>query len=106
MIRAGLLLIEGRANSTFDALIQAGYSPNTARNPRANGLTAARLIREAVEAGSDDPFACLQALSMKTCKDFDARPGPDTAFRTAAVLEAARPLGAARHPWGVNGKYR
>ena len=93
MIHAGLLLIEGKAASTYEALVAAGYSPNTARNPGANGLCPARLIREAVKAGAADPFACLQRFSTQAMRDFDAQPGQASAFRAEVAQEAARTAG-------------
>ena len=38
-IRAGELLASGEAKTTGAALVRVGYSKNTAKNPRANGLT-------------------------------------------------------------------
>ena len=91
----GAALLNG-AKSTAAAMIEAGYSPSTARNPEWNGITPAKAQREALEASL--PPTTLRALDRKALKRADelltSRETSDgvTAGLTLGVMKLRREL--------------
>ena len=100
MILAGRYMLDG--SSFKQALIQAGYSEQTARCPKANGLSAKRCAELALKDGKEALPATLRVSARKLFqKKLDA--GLDN-LDTVSLTAAARAAETVEKVYGHSGE--